>query len=135
MKKLLLKLEAGTAEISLLSLTADAVTQPLPTALELVLDVGQHAVIRHIGGDELRIAAINAGDEVHQVDLVAEDGSLTERYTLFVGARTPGNSVILHGWEGDYFVLGEVPPPAVETLAAPVVPMLPAPDAQLGEAA
>lgn len=123
MKKLLLKLEAGTAEISLIPLEGDAVTQPLPAVLQLQLLEGQHAVIRHTGGDELRVVAINAGDEVHQVDLMADDATLTERYTLFVGARTPGNSVVLHGWEGDYFVLGEVPQPVVETLSMPTGPL------------
>jgi len=117
MKKLLLKREAGTAEIHLHTTGDEWVAQPLPASMELVLEAGQHAVVRHTGGDELRIAATNIGDEPHQVDLMGEDESLTERYTLFVGPRTPGNSVILHGWEGDYFVLGEVPQRVVETLA------------------
>lgn len=134
MKKLLLKREAGTAEMRLHTSGDDWVAQPLPAAMELVLEAGQHAVIRHTGGDELRIAAINLGDEPHQVDLMGEADSLTERYTLFVGVRTPGNSVILHGWEGDYFVLGEVPQAVLEAVAI-AVPAAPEPETQPGEAA
>ncbi len=123
MKKLSLKLEAGTAEIHLNLGGDEWLTQPLPALLDLEMQPGQQAVVRQTGGDELRLVAANIGDEMVQVDLMGEADTLTERYTLAVGQlRDPGNSVVLHGWEGDYFVLGEVPKPVAETLSFPTPP-------------
>ncbi len=121
MKKLTLTLEAGTAELALLVDGEPIQTVPLPGLLELELHAGQQARINHLSGDELRVVAVNSGDEMVPAELWNGE-TLSERNTLVPGdLRDPGNNVVLHGWGGDWFLLGEVPVPVAVVLSVPAV--------------
>lgn len=102
-----LTLESGSADVLIMEGETVVSTAPLGALAEMSLDAGQHLRVNQTGGDELRVCVWNMGTEPLCAELRNSDDVLAERnYLAAHNPRNFGSTVVLHGWDDDFFLIG-----------------------------